>query len=929
MWTNILAITCLGTLAFSSANSANWIAPNWGENEPQYPPGSLFWKTNEYPRCPVVYRMVLDVDDKPLTGAMFRVNALDYAYVFLNSQQIAGYAKKDDESNHISLDVQLDYALKPGKNVIIISVKSDGFSLTGYVKYNDENIQRFSSDMQNWKAQKLPPLTMLEFEPFMKPDFDDKDWFSVKEKDEKPLAISDSQMGEISQHLTQERSKKLDEDAKWRLNMLKNKGIAIVDWEAYVWAGSERLPNWIKDSAKEALNKESETGWLHNVAEALTSYAYISDMATNFENHVVGLKVLDAENEEIEVFRKSADSLHNILDNMKQKIIDGKYDQASETALEGKKAIDEVRSKFLINDLNSCLENKFGWFDNNTILGNDISDWGLQINSPVSIFASPLSPAAYVTVENDNLIIQGWDALKPIKVYNKPANLGPICLWVVQEGKVKNLKPGEGGLVYDRKINGDLSENWAVLIHDLASGGDLPIEFVFLNHPEKIIFKPGENGTNEVIISFNKPGAKLFILRPLKEWRGLLQQAKEFKNDPVNENSSSQYISQFRLWSKALLNYPVTFSEVFKKDPQNQFSIICSDVYNYWELKDEWNTEPLKLAPLSPLATYGLMMNHPGLEVISKTQNLGSRGVWGDHIGAVDQDYIIYRVPIGSIKRFGGFTSYCFGGTDIGEAGSITEIETIKRTGSNTFRPQHNQTGDRAMRTLQWCWERGVQNVFNTDEKWVSDVVEHFRILAQKCKDYPPDAMAYDLLNEPETRFPKDYNPLMRKITAAIREFDKTHLIYVEVFPPWAPLASPFPQAAFDNLEPTGDELTCYSFHDYEYRLPARWPNEENDIRSLLNRWIPAFKYGIDHRQPIHLGEFGGFEQTEESVYDNRCAFTMMMDHFKIFDQFGWHWHYYANRGTVRVRRDGSLQDSYVQEAHRQYFAKGRFNANR
>ena len=54
-----------------------------------------------------------------------------------------------------------------------------------------------------------------------------------------------------------------------------------------------------------------------------------------------------------------------------------------------------------------------------------------------------------------------------------------------------------------------------------------------------------------------------------------------------------------------------------------------------------------------------------------------------------------------------------------------------------------------------------------------------------------------------------------------------------------------------------------------------------------------------------------------------------MMDYLRIFDQFGWHWHYYANRGTVRVRRDGSLQESYVQEAHRQYFAAGTFNVNR
>jgi len=151
----------------------------------------------------------------------------------------------------------------------------------------------------------------------------------------------------------------------------------------------------------------------------------------------------------------------------------------------------------------------------------------------------------------------------------------------------------------------------------------------------------------------------------------------------------------------------------------------------------------------------------------------------------------------------------------------------------------------------------------------------------------------------------------------------------VETIPPWGLGAQPFPQAAFENLRPTGDPLTVYSFHDYEFRLPPRWPNERQDIRSILVRWIPAFRFSIDHRAPIHLGEFGAFEQTKEDIYENRCALTLMLDYFRIFDQFGWHFHYYSNRGTVRVREDGSLQESLVQEAFRRYFARGTFNLNR
>jgi hypothetical protein len=298
-------------------------------------------------------------------------------------------------------------------------------------------------------------------------------------------------------------------------------------------------------------------------------------------------------------------------------------------------------------------------------------------------------------------------------------------------------------------------------------------------------------------------------------------------------------------------------------------------------------------------------------------------------VAAEGEDRVMYRAPLDAVPRYGGFTSYCFGPTDIGEPGGRREIETVQATGSNSFRPQHNQTGERAIQTVRWCVEQGLQNVFNIDEKWVLDAVEHYRTLARAVKDFPPEAVAYDLLNEPETRQVRAYGALTRKITRAIREIDRTHLIYLEAMPEWGPGAKPFPRGAIENLEAIGDALTVYSFHDYGHRLSARWPSETADVRDLLERWIPAFRFSIDHRAPIHLGEWGGFEQTKESVWDNPCALTMTLDFLDVFEAFGWHFHYYSNRGTTRVRKDGSLEESQVQEAFRRHFARGTFNVNR
>jgi hypothetical protein len=231
---------------------------------------------------------------------------------------------------------------------------------------------------------------------------------------------------------------------------------------------------------------------------------------------------------------------------------------------------------------------------------------------------------------------------------------------------------------------------------------------------------------------------------------------------------------------------------------------------------------------------------------------------------------------------------------DIGMPGSVTELETVKVTGANSYRPQHNQRGDLAREMVRMCLDANLNHVFNIDNALgaTDEVFEHYRVLAEMCKDMPADLIAYDLINEPANMAPDFYNPRVKRLTEIIRAIDRKHLIYVETPHSYASVRQ------FPNLEPTGDARTVYSFHDYEFRLPPRWPNEDSDVRDILRQFIPAFRYAVENRTPIHLGEFGG-----------------------------WHFHYYANRGIVRVREDGSLQESLVQDAYRRYFATGRFTA--
>ncbi|MGQ9487712.1 MAG: glycoside hydrolase family 5 protein [Armatimonadota bacterium] len=954
----------------SGVVAAPWMTPDWQGREPSFPLGSLFWRTNEFQTSPILYRASVRLPNKPLDYAAIRLRARQYLYLFVTrfdrSSDLDPFgeciarieAPKERSQAEVTLVADLTPYLRGRQAVaLLVSAPGDGFSMEGAIVFQDGEMRPLVSTPHSWRAQKFPPLAVLEFEPCMKADFDDSGWFPVSIAAGEPDA---QRLPQLVQELRPvvERSRRsrllveLDE-AKWRFALLHQKGIVLVDDEPFGWAGAERLPEWLRELAAQLevqcgpASKELAQASVDKTAGRLTPselvlagqvlslFVWARDEVTNVTNHVAlwrALRQPQREKQCSDTVKQAEASLARAGSLVKQR----RWGESVSILKDLRRQLLNLRGKGqepasepVINNLNGSLENKFGWLDTTVLLDNAPSRWGLKVPSPATVFASPLSPAALVTLHSNTLTLTGWNDLEPLRVYQKPAATGPVCLWLVLNGKVTSLRPQQDGTVYDRQVHGRMSENWMLLVHDLARGGGLPIQIVFLNAPAKVTFQSGTQGTNAVTFTFDQPGVRLFILKPLKEWRGLLYQAQAMTRSPLNEQEVEPYVQQCRLWSRALLHYPVTYSEAFVHDPQDRDALIVANAYNYWQFRDEWGTEPLRIASLPPLASYGLLRGYPGLQVLSEAERLGSWGIWGDHIAVKGKEVIVYRVPIHPIKRFGGFTAFCFGPTDVGEPGSMTELDLIKRTGANSFRPQHNHTGEQAMRTVQWCLERGLQHVFNTDEKWLPDVVTHYRILAEQCKDLPSDAVAYDLLNEPETRGPKAYNALLRRITKAIREVDKTHLIYAEVIAPWGIGAQPYPESAFANLEPTGDPLTVYSFHDYEYRLTPRYPDERVDGRNLIERWLPAVKFSIDHRVPIHLGEFGGFEQTEEDIYMNRCAITMLLDHFHIFDRFGWHFHYYSNRGVLRVRQDGSIEESLVQEAFRRYFGRRTLNAVR
>jgi endoglucanase len=129
------------------------------------------------------------------------------------------------------------------------------------------------------------------------------------------------------------------------------------------------------------------------------------------------------------------------------------------------------------------------------------------------------------------------------------------------------------------------------------------------------------------------------------------------------------------------------------------------------------------------------------------------------------------------------------------------------------------------------------------DEKNQKRLIELWVKIAKRYKDSPTVA-AYDLLNEPlprrtgaEEKYKNQLEPLYKKITAAIREIDKKHMITLEGTDwsnDWSVFSKPF------------DDNVFYQFHYYCWDKP-------DNLRSIGEYLAKRDNFNA----PIWVGEFG------------------------------------------------------------------------
>ena len=509
------------------------------------------------------------------------------------------------------------------------------------------------------------------------------------------------------------------------------------------------------------------------------------------------------------------------------------------------------------------------------------------------VYRSYLTPAILLQAEGLEMAMWGWD---------ERGAPGPAAIQLNLGGKPTARPLNAAGTVYDRARDGKLSANWLLLT--FASADDLPVLLVLEKNPSAMDVATGAKGVSRLTLGFEAEGARAVAVRA-------------FRNGAAPSPQACGFLS------RALLEYPFAYTELTRRDPQDADRIVTTTIYNYVSLKDEWGTQPIRLAPLPMMASYAAKCNLPGLRIEGGVPaRIAALNDFGDWRAAEGTDRVTYSYPRDRVLRLGGFTSWMFVPGDSGVPGNDRECELIAETGANSFRPQHNFTGEKVQILADYCRKYGLNYMGNVDNTFAPDTqkaVDHWTGIARLLKDRPPYAVAYDLINEAANMKAGPYNALIGALTRAVREVGDAHLLYVEPCESWGAVEK------MPLLQVTGDPRTVYSFHDYNFRLHGqdRWPTLERDIGAIYRQWLPALQFMIEHNVPIHIGEFGGYDEGAQFRPD---AMTMLADKFRIFDQYNMHFHYYANRMNVKIRQDGSLQEATVAEAHRRYFGRGQFN---
>jgi len=208
----------------------------------------------------------------------------------------------------------------------------------------------------------------------------------------------------------------------------------------------------------------------------------------------------------------------------------------------------------------------------------------------------------------------------------------------LSEGVVtRKIKPDEE--LYNLKTQGKLSDNW-ILLWGSEVFPDIPVLIILEKNPGKII-----------------PVSKYKRLTAIDICRTPVDSSTEYiifstpfgiQTLDIAQTNSQDFIKKIiprcKFWSKTLLAYITGCQEAFRIDEKNnRISVIQN--FTYRILRNEWNSQPLKIAPYPPVLSLvdmktkliNLSPNAVDLECVTK---------YGPFKAVIGSDQCQYDIPL-------------------------------------------------------------------------------------------------------------------------------------------------------------------------------------------------------------------------------------------------------------------------------------------
>lgn len=515
------------------------------------------------------------------------------------------------------------------------------------------------------------------------------------------------------------------------------------------------------------------------------------------------------------------------------------------------------------------------------------------------VYSSALSPAVVVATSGRSIRLGGWAAR---------GYIAPDCCAFIENGALQSERIRAGS---PTGLARRLGENWLLIWGELKGpGASRPLLMVFERRPEAVAFPDDGFGGRAVELQFAQPGARVLILRPFDPLARLKPTATE--------------LERCRLWSRALLRYPVGYLERLRFEGD---TCRVKMTYEYLDLKDDWNTEPVTMAPLPMLFSYAIEHKWPRARLEGTSSDLGCR-VNSGYYPVFDCG--TYRVVPGRSELSYSFDrmepkAHYKGAGSLGEERRHGEpmFKRMADWGFNCYRPQvglpnPNDWNDpknpkvvSLRNSLKWCRKYDLFCMINwfRSQALPKDRVRGFTAswvaLVEQCKNLPEDLVCYNFINEPAGIQWDDYNRLMKYVTEAVRDIDEVHLLSIESGGGWAQPED------LDMMEPTGDPKTIYQFHfygphtgrcHYQDLWYPRYQFDEERFRSYEGweeRMLSPVRFQIRHSAEVIHGEFGiSFLGPDEAPR------RWLEDVLAIHEKYRMHWNWWNYSGN-NVNRTG------------------------